>query len=392
MGYTEIAPNVRNWASEIDEGTVRQAARTGRLPILAGPVGLMPDAHVGIGATVGSVVATDGAIIPSAVGVDVGCGMIAGLTDLTVDQLPDTLAPVLAGIAKAVPAGVGEAHADSTRYADRWFAQYGMPEHLAPKQRAKALTQFGTLGSGNHFAEVCTDPTGRVWIVLHSGSRGIGNELASGHIRDAKANFANVVEGYHLEDPDLAWLVQGTREFDAYIADLMWLQDYALGSRAAMFEASAAVLFKAVGHGRVIDTVNAHHNYAVPETHVVDGVERKVWVTRKGAIRAFDGDRGIIPGSMGTSTFIVRGLGNEASWCSCSHGAGRRLSRGAAKRELTADSLTERMAGKTWLAADAARLVDEHPDAYKDIDLVMADQADLVQVEARLTQILNYKG
>lgn len=391
-GGSFAAPNVRNWASEIDDATLRQAAASARLPVLAGPIALMPDAHLGMGATVGSVVVTDGAIVPAAVGVDVGCGMGAALTDLTAADLPDDLTPLLRRVERVVPAGVGERHAQSTLAAGRWFEAHGMPERFSPAQRKKALTQFGTLGSGNHFAEVSLDETGRVWVVLHSGSRGIGNEVAQAHIRTAGKQFSSVVHGWHLDDPNLAWLVQGTAAFDAYIDDLMWLQAYAFGNREAMFGAMCKELFAVVGHGRVIDTVQCHHNYAVRETHEIEGVEREVWVTRKGAVRARLGDRGIIPGSMGTDTFIVEGLGNTASWCSCSHGAGRRLSRTQAKRELSPESLKAAMTGRTWLAADAARLVDEHPDAYKSIEAVMADQTDLVRPLHRLQAILNYKG
>lgn len=391
-GGALAAPNVRNWASELDAGTIRQAEATGRLPILAGPVALMPDAHLGYGAAVGSVVATDGAIVPSAVGVDVGCGMCAVRTDLTASDLPDDLGPLLRAIQRTVPAGVGEGHAESTTRAARWFERHGMPAHFDVKQRRKALVQFGTLGSGNHFCEVSVDEDGVVWVVLHSGSRGIGNEIATGHIKQAARDFSEVVHGFRLDDPDLAWLVQGTPAFQRYTDDLLWLQDYALGNRDAMVATVVGELFRAVGHGRALETINAHHNYAVPEIHVIDGAPRRVWVTRKGAIRAFAGDLGIIPGSMGTDTFIVEGLGNEASWCSCSHGAGRRLSRTQAKKRLSAESLTAAMGRRAWLRADAARLVDEHPSAYKSIEAVIADQTDLVTVRHRLTAVLNYKG
>lgn len=387
-----VAPNLRNWATEVDYETIRQASATARLPILAGPVALMPDAHVGIGSTVGSVIATDGAIIPSAVGVDVGCGMAAALTDLTASDLPDDLTPMLSGVARVVPAGVGESHSESTAHANRWFAANGMPAHFGPSQRSKALKQFGTLGSGNHFAEVSLDEQQRVWVVLHSGSRGIGNEIASAHIKSATRDFADVVQGHRLENPDLAWLVQGTAAFDAYVTDLVWLQNYAFGNRAAMFSAMTTELFRLVGHGRVLDSINCHHNYATQEVHDIDGSSRQVWVTRKGAIRAFEGDLGIIPGSMGTSTFIVSGLGSAASWCSCSHGAGRRMSRSQAKRVLSPESLTEAMGDRAWLSGDAERLVDEHPAAYKDIEAVVADQADLISVRHRLDAVLNYKG
>ncbi len=386
------APNLRNWATEIDANTIRQAAASARLPILAGPVALMPDAHLGYGVTVGSVLATDGAIIPSAVGVDIGCGMAAAMTDLTAGDLPDDLAPLLDRVATTVPAGIGQSHDESTRLAARWFDDAGMPGHFSVAQKRKALVQFGTLGSGNHFAELSLDEDGRVWTVLHSGSRGIGNEIAKHHITTAAKDFADVVQGHRLEDKDLAWLVQGTPAFDAYITDLLWLQRYALGNREAMFRTMTNELFRFVGKGRVVTTINCHHNYSEKETHVIDGVERSVWVTRKGAIRAFSGDLGIIPGSMGTDTFIVEGLGNADSWCSCSHGAGRRMSRTQAKKQLTAKSLTKAMGDRTWLSGSAARLVDEHPAAYKSIENVMADQTDLIRPLHRLTAVLNYKG
>lgn len=727
-GYA--APNVRNWASEIDDGTIRQAATTGRLPILAGPVALMPDAHLGYGCAVGSVIATTGAIIPSAVGVDIGCGMTAALTDLTADDLPDTLTPLLDQIVSAVPAGVGKAHTESTKTAGRWFDQHGYPDRADSGLRAKALRQFGTLGSGNHFAEVSLDEQGRVWVVLHSGSRNVGKELAELHIEGASRDFHDVVTGVRLEDADLAWLVQGTPAFDAYIADLHWAQAYAYGNRDAMFEAMCTVLFRFVGRGRVRDVVrcftgdtaivtrdgeyrldelagrtvtvlteggewvdapissfgvqptyeielrrynerkvirataehrwfvrlhykpgrckettttqlmpgdrletvfpkrnawvspdrlgvargfvfgdgsangrstridfygekdqhllayfdglggarltyhyiydpstqmaqhirrgadtsgasgsyirinqlpaswkglpdldehdddflygwvsgyfaadgdvgksgratitsseqrhlehvkailtrlgiwtypircqfrkgiqgvarplyymgisrsdldrdffivpehrerwesgrdaaerrswtvisvkptgmseevfcatvpgthsfalagfiltgNCHHNYAVSETHLIDGEMRDVWVTRKGAVSARAGERGIIPGSMGTDTFIVEGLGSEASWQSCSHGAGRRMSRNQARKRLDVDEFVEQMRGRTWLDGQSKRLIDEAPGAYKSIEAVMADQADLVRPLHRLEAILNYKG
>ena len=286
MSASNPSPNIRSWALDLDERTVVQASRTARLPILAGPLAFMPDAHVGIGATVGSVIATDGALVPSAVGVDVGCGMIAARTDLTADALPDDLAPLLDLIAATIPAGVGRSHAEVDRRGDRWFAEHPMPEHLNEKQRSRVAVQFATLGSGNHFAELSVDERDAVWFVLHSGSRGIGNELAQGHIKAAKRDFAQVVEGYKLEDPDLAWVVVGTPAFDAYVADLQWLQAYAAGSRDAMMHAALEQLFAYVGHGRELDRVNAHHNYAQLEAHLIDGAPRDVWVTRKGAIRA----------------------------------------------------------------------------------------------------------
>jgi tRNA-splicing ligase RtcB len=246
--------------------------------------------------------------------------------------------------------------------------------------------QFGTLGSGNHFVEVCLDERDHVWTVLHSGSRGIGNQLASRHIEKAKGLMKKMF--ITLEDPDLAYFVQGTPEFDAYVADMLWAQQYALASRALMSDRATASLFEVVGHGAVVRTINCHHNFTQLEHH--RGTD--MWITRKGAIKAAAGDEGVIPGSMGTRSYIVKGKGVASSYNSCSHGAGRRLSRGQARKQLTVESLAEQMSGRTWNADKAQLLLDEHPMAYKDIDVVMSDQADLVEVRHALRQILNYKG
>ncbi|SDR25579.1 RtcB family protein [Thermostaphylospora chromogena] len=379
------APNLLSWASEIDEDTITQAARTARLPFVAGHVALMPDAHVGIGATVGSVIPTENAIIPSAVGVDIGCGMVATETTLTASDLPDTLDALMPIVERRIPAGVGKGHDDPS--IDRALADLGMPyTDLTPKQVKKAGEQFGTLGSGNHFVEVCLDERDRVWTVLHSGSRGIGNQLATMHITGAKKLMKR--QGVGLEDPDLAYLVQNTPEFTAYIEDMLWAQRYAMASRARMDKVLVDALFKVVGKGRRVRTINCHHNFTQRETHY----GKSLWITRKGAIKADKGDEGVIPGSMGTRSYIVRGRGNPESYNSCSHGAGRRMSRARAKRELSAASLAEAMKGRTWNADRAAALVDEHPEAYKPIDRVMADQKDLVEIQHTLRQIFNYKG
>jgi tRNA-splicing ligase RtcB (3'-phosphate/5'-hydroxy nucleic acid ligase) len=383
---TEVNSRLLSWASDIDEGTLRQAAKASRLPVVAGHVALMPDAHVGIGATVGSVIPTEGAIIPSAVGVDIGCGMIAAQLDVTAAQLPDDLAPLLGRIARAVPAGVGKGHDDISGPAGRFMRDRRPATDLSAKQERTALTQFGTLGSGNHFVEVCLDEADRVWVVLHSGSRGIGNQLAQAHI--ASARRLAKLEKTPLEDPDLAWFTQGTAEFDAYITDLLWAQDYARANRDRMMDRTLREVLTFIGFGTEISRVNAHHNFAQLETHG----GRPLWITRKGAIQADTGRLGVIPGSMGTRTYIVAGKGNPASWNSCSHGAGRRYSRTAAKRLFTAADLTAQMGDRTWLADRAESLIDEIPSAYKDIDQVMADQADLVEVRHTLRQILNYKG
>lgn len=386
---TKINDKLHVWGSDIEPNTIRQAERTARLPIIAGHVALMPDAHVGMGATVGSVVPTEGAIIPATVGVDIGCGMTAARTTLTAEDLPDSLDPLLGDIAKRVPAGVGQGHDRFQRRADVWLASNQPRTKLDGKLGKKAHTQLGSLGSGNHFVEVSLDESGTVWVVLHSGSRGIGNILAQGHIRTAKAAAAHAEIA--LEDPDLSWLIEGTDEFDHYIADLRWAQAYAFENRDIMLDRVLDAVF-AHAPGTVVDTVACHHNYTEQETHLIDGTQRTVWVTRKGAIRAREGDKGIIPGSMGTATYIVEGLGHPGSFHSSSHGAGRRMSRGQAKRELDEVSLTEAMEGRTWLAGSARSLVDEHPLAYKDIEDVMEAQADLARVTHRLEAVLNYKG
>lgn len=387
--------NVLSWASDIEPETIEQAAKTSRLPFVAGHLALMPDAHVGIGATVGSVFATRGAIVPAAVGVDIGCGMAAVDTGLTSAALPDDLSGLLSDVERVVPAGVGKGRDKDIPGAGR----IPMPERLREavafkympdKLRAIAANQLGTLGSGNHFFEVCIDEREEVWIVLHSGSRGVGNKLAQHHIAEARG----IMRSYfiELEDPDLAYLVEGTPAFDAYIADMLWAQDYAAENRRAMLNEGVKVFLGAVGidgdNYQPVETVNCHHNFTTKEHHH----GKDVWLTRKGAISARAGQRGIIPGSMGTSTFIVKGLGNPASFMSCSHGAGRRLSRSKARKALTVDSLRERMAGRSWNEDKAEALLDEHPDAYKDVTRVMRNQADLVEISHTLHQVLNYKG
>jgi tRNA-splicing ligase RtcB len=382
----QINDKLISWASDIDPETIRQAEKTARLPIVEGHVALMPDAHVGIGATVGSVIPTKNAVIPSAVGVDIGCGMVAAELDVMEAQLPDNLEPLLGRIEKVIPAGVGQGHDRVARNADRWLAQHRPATELAADKTAKVLKQFGTLGSGNHFFELCVDERGRVWVVLHSGSRGIGNQLAQGHIAKART-LAKGLE-LRLEDPDLAYFMEGTSEFDAYIGDMLWSQEYARANRDQMMDNAMREVLAFIGFGRETQRINCHHNFTQREVH--NGME--TWITRKGAIKADVTDLGVIPGSMGTRSYIVRGKGNEASWMSCSHGAGRRHSRTKAKKLYTTADLAEQMKGKVWLSKRADALVDEIPAAYKDIDAVMADQSDLVEVLHTLHQVLNYKG
>jgi tRNA-splicing ligase RtcB len=281
---------------------------------------------------------------------------------------------------------MGQGHDTSSRKADRWLDEHRPATALAAKEVGKAAKQFGTLGSGNHFFEVCVDERARVWVVLHSGSRGIGNQLAQRHIGAAR-RLAKDLQ-LRLEDPDLAYFVEGTPEFEAYIGDMLWAQDYARANRDQMMDASMREVLAFIGTGRETRRINCHHNFTQRELH---GGE-ELWITRKGAIKADVGDLGVIPGSMGTRSYIVAGKGSAESWTSCSHGAGRRHSRTQAKKLFTSDDLARQMSGKVWLEDRAEALLDEIPSAYKDIDQVMADQADLVEVQHTLHQVLNYKG
>lgn len=379
-----VTDKLYNWASDIEPDTLQQALRSSRLPVVHDHIALMPDAHFGMGATVGSVIPTKGAVIPAAVGVDIGCGMIAAHTSLYAENLPDDLGKFMSEVEQAVPAGVGQGHHTAITAADKWMAEHKPVTVLEKDLAATAAKQFGSLGSGNHFVEICLDEDDSVWLVLHSGSRGIGNKLAQRHIKTAKDMHFD----HKLEDPDLAYFIESQPEFHHYIGDMRWAQDYAMANRQAMMTALQRAFLRFVGQGSILHTVNCHHNFTQQEVH--NGVE--LWITRKGAIKAGYGDWGIIPGSMGTRSYVVSGLGNEKSWESCSHGAGRRMSRGRAKREFTIEDLNKQMEGKVWLSDRAQSLLDEIPSSYKDIDQVMADQQDLVQIEATLHQILNYKG
>jgi tRNA-splicing ligase RtcB len=380
-----IAPNVLSWASELDEPTRAQAEKTARLPILAGHLALMPDAHLGKGATIGSVIPTESAVIPSAVGVDIGCGMAARRVDLTQDGLPDSLEPWVSEMASTVPAGLGRWHGEPSDEALEWFAEHSPPPTLDNPQRAAA--QLGTLGSGNHFIELATDEDSRIWILLHSGSRGGGNKLATLHTKTARKLHEGL--STRLEDPELAWLQEGTPEFDAYIRDLRWSQAFARENRRHMLASTHRALETVLGREiAVVDEVNCHHNFTERERHG----DRQVWVTRKGAIRARVGDRGLIPGAMGQRSYVIRGLGNPESYESCAHGAGRRMSRTQARKQLTIESFSVAMGIAAWQHANAKELLDEHPSAYKPIDVVMRDQADLVEIEHELHGIANYKG
>lgn len=396
MRPSEEAPGVLVWGADgIDDAAIDQAARAASLPFVEGHVALMPDAHVGKGSTVGSVIPTQGAVIPAAVGVDIGCGMIAVETSLTSASLPDSLDGLFDEIARRIPAGLGKdfrGEGDTHEPGQRWLADHYPEERVDPLDAAQERTvrdQFGTLGSGNHFVEVSLDEDDAVWLVVHSGSRGIGNQLAQHHISEARG----LMEQYFIDlpDPDLAYLVEETAEFRAYITDMTWAQEYAFDNRAEMMRNLVIALANATGGTAAelaVETINCHHNYTARENHH----GRSLWITRKGAIRARTDDRGVVPGSMGTATYIVSGRGNAASWESSAHGAGRRMSRRQAKKRLDVPGLAEAMGSRTWNRRDAGELVDEHPESYKRIDDVMAAQRDLVEVTHRLRSVLNYKG
>ena len=316
------------------------------------------------------------------------CGMTAVRTAHTAAQLPDGLPKALDAIAAAVPAGF-RGHSEATPGARRWLARNPLPDAKAAPDKAKAkmAAQLGTLGGGNHFIEMSLDEDDAVWVVLHSGSRGVGNMLATTHIKAAKRTCAEAGRG--LEDKNLAYFMEGDAGFAPYVADMLWAQDYALSNRRLMTAAVLAAFRSATGLlFDPVETIDCHHNYAQRETHS----GRVLWVTRKGAIRARPGDRGVVPGSMGDDTYIVTGKGCAESYHSSAHGAGRVMSRSQAKRELTADELVDGMSGRVWQADMVDRLVDEAPGAYRDIAAVMAAQEDLVTVDHKLTAILNYKG
>jgi len=383
---------VHVWTNDIETEAIQQLANISMLSIMAGPVAAMPDVHAGIGATVGSVIPTRSAIIPAAVGVDIGCGMAAVQLSLRAEDLPDGLSAVRAAIEAAVPVGfsmhefrdapssIAKGLSDGL---DRIFAKH--PELNETHKPYTWVRQLGTLGGGNHFIELCLDPNGKVWVMLHSGSRGIGNQIGRYFISRAREEMLRL--DVHLPDRDLAYLTEGTSSFDDYVEAVSWAQDYAMTNRQVMLN---LVLDALAPHlppfGVVNSAVNCHHNYIAREAHFGE----EVYVTRKGAIRAGRGELGIIPGSMGAKSYIVRGLGNLESYCSCSHGAGRRMSRTRAKALFTEADLAAQTAGVE--CRKDAGVIDESPGAYKDIDVVMSHQRDLVEVVHTLKQVLCVKG
>lgn len=383
---------IKLWApiEEVESGAIDQLVNTANLPCVFRHVAAMPDVHQGYGATVGSVVACTGAVIPGAVGVDIGCGMMAAQLPFKAHDLPDSLKLLRDEIEWSVPVGFN-AHKTPVDESEAWLGWdgfYSIPVNIHDRL-SRAKSQLGTLGGGNHFIEVCLDTNQNVWVMLHSGSRNIGKEIAEVHIDKAKELMRQYM--IKLEDPNLAYLAEGTPQFDAYWSDLQWAQSYAMKNReimmARVLRAVAKVLLNDWKAPIVpIMEVNCHHNYAEREHHF----GHNVIVTRKGAVRARAGDMGIIPGSMGARSFIVRGKGNPESFHSCSHGAGRRMSRGKAKGTFTLDDLAAQTNGVE--CRKDAGVLDEIPGAYKDIDQVMANQADLVEIVAELKQVLCVKG
>jgi tRNA-splicing ligase RtcB len=370
----------------VESQALDQLKNIANLPWVFKHVAVMPDVHFGKGATVGSVVAMKDALSPAAVGVDIGCGMGAMLTNLTAEDLPESLAELRSAIEAAVPVGF---NGHDNIYTNKRIADLvsGYKDLRAPnvhdgKTEGRMLSQIGTLGGGNHFIELCLDSRNQVWIVLHSGSRNIGKTLAEYHIGIARG----LVHNGSLPDKDLAVFLSGTKEMEAYRHDLMWAQDFAYVNRDTMKFIIYGVMQKFFPQIRQLDWITCHHNYVSEENHFGEDVV----VTRKGAISARRGEMGIIPGSMGTKTYIVRGLGNPDSYTSASHGAGRVLSRGAAKRAFTVADLEEQTKGIE--CRKDAGVLDEIPAAYKDIDQVMENQKDLVQVTSTLHQLMCIKG
>lgn len=383
---------------EVEDEAKKQLQNLASLPFIHKHVAAMPDVHWGMGATVGSVIATKGAIIPAAVGVDLGCGMMAVQTTLKADQLPDSLAEVRTALERAIPVG-GPGERGSWKEEGRygppaavltaWRLLEAKYQEIVGKHqkiaRGLTLEQLGTLGTGNHFIEVCLDTDGAVWAMLHSGSRGLGNRIGTYFIEKAKQEMRR----WHvnLPDQDLAYLPEGSTYFADYVSAVGFAQDFARINRTLMMERAIAVLRNNLPPFQFGDVaVNCHHNYVEKENHF----NENVWVTRKGAVRAREGDLGIIPGSMGAKSFIVRGKGNRDSFTSCSHGAGRAMSRNEAKRRFSLEDHARATEGVE--CRKDADVIDETPGAYKSIDAVMAAQDDLVEIVHTLKQIVCVKG
>jgi len=381
----------------VEDAARQQLMNTARLPFIFHHLAAMPDVHLGKGSTIGSVIPTVGAIVPAAVGVDIGCGMMAARTSLSAADLPDNLHALRSAIEAAVPHGKTFGKRDAGAWDEppagvdaAWRELLGGFRRIADKypqlERTNNRLHLGTLGTGNHFVEVCLDEAGQVWFMLHSGSRGVGNAIGTLFIQlaqdDMRQHLAN------LPDRDLAYFKEGSRHFDDYVEAVGWAQDFARHNRALMMRNVVAAARRIVAKPFMADVeaVNCHHNYVQRETHF----GHDIFVTRKGAVAAHRGQLGIIPGSMGAKSFIVRGLGNEEAFCSCSHGAGRTMSRTQAKKVFTVADQLRATAGVE--CRKDAGVIDEIPMAYKDIDAVMAAQSDLVEVVHTLRQVICVKG
>ncbi|MGC5008171.1 RtcB family protein [Streptomyces sp. NBC_00353] len=397
MSYVEVSGAkvpIRMWAdpASVEGGAMQQLQNVSTLPWIKG-LAVMPDVHYGKGATVGSVIAMHGAVCPAAVGVDIGCGMSAVKTSLTANDLPGDLSRLRSKIEQAIPVGrgmhddvvdPGRLHGFPTAGWDDFWGRFEGVADAVKFRRERATKQMGTLGSGNHFIEFCLDESGSVWLMLHSGSRNIGKELAEHHIGVAQ----KLTHNQGLVDRDLAVFIADTPQMAAYRNDLFWAQEYAKRNRAIMMGLFQDVVRKEFKKARVTfdPVISCHHNYVAEERY--DGMD--LLVTRKGAIRAGSGDLGIIPGSMGTGSYIVKGLGNAKSFNSASHGAGRKMSRNAAKRRFSTRDLEEQTRGVE--CRKDSGVVDEIPGAYKPIEQVIEQQRDLVEVVAKLKQVVCVKG
>ena len=392
MNPLNIGPNVLSWlpAEQIEDSAMQQIENLSRMPFIFKHVAVMPDCHFGMGATVGSVIPTNRAIIPAAVGVDIGCGMIAVKTPLTREDLPEDLSDIRKAIEHQVPLSAGHYNRSINKTAkpriEQLEAKAAELDRLDfyDKLDKNWRKQLGSLGSGNHFIEVVLDEEGYAWAFLHSGSRGVGNRIAAHHIKIAKA----LMEKWYinLPDADLAYLVEDTPEFDDYLKDLDWAQEFALLNREEMMERIIRLLQYRCGDFEPVETIQCHHNFTQREHHF----GRNILVSRKGAIEARQGQLGLIPGSMGTRSYVVRGKGNAASFNTAPHGAGRRLSRNKARNAFTMDDFDRDMEGIEVNRSEA--FLDELPGAYKDIDLVMEQSAGLVEILHTFRQIVNVKG
>ena len=385
---------VKIYTDDIEHQAMEQLTNMSQLPFVHSHIAAMPDVHAGIGATIGSVIPTKGAIIPAAVGVDIGCGMSAVRLSIKAVQLPDNLRRIRALIEATIPVGFELHKADKARNStirglapglDKILSKHPKIANLQKKPYQTWVRQIATLGGGNHFIELCLDENQDVWVMLHSGSRGIGNAIGRYFIDLAKKDMRQHI--VNLPDKNLAYFEEGAQHFGDYVAAVHWAQDYAMANRREMMHFILEMLRRELTYfGVTKEAINCHHNYVAIENHF----DARVFITRKGAIRAGEGELGIIPGSMGAKSYIVRGKGNAQSFCSCSHGAGRRMSRTQAKKQFSVDDMEIQTQGIECRKDKG--VVDEIPAAYKDIDVVMENQNDLVEVVHTLKQIVCVKG